>query len=275
MTRATPIRLLLALFAVAILLSPLLWLIDTSLKTDATAMLAPPLWLPAPPTPASYGELADPNIDFYHFLFNSAVTAIATALVSTLFCALAAYGFTRRPVPAGRVLLLTILASQMFPSVVLVLAIYDLYRRLNLLNSSLGLVLAYMTITIPFAVWLLRGFFAAVPAEIKEAAQVDGASPFRVFRQISLPLVRPGLIAAGTFSFLEAWNNLVFPLSLVSKRAVLTAPPGLLLAFFGQFKSDWAGLMAASVVMSIPAILLFALVQRFLVGGLAAGAVRG
>jgi multiple sugar transport system permease protein len=188
---------------------------------------------------------------------------------------LAGYAVSRLRFPGKRPLLLGILATQMFPHVLILISLYGMFRQLHLMNTHLGLIFSFTTFAVPFSVWMMKGFFDGIPHEIEEAALIDGCTRMGALRRVVLPLVSPGLLAVSLFSFLDGWNNLLYPLTLATSVEVRTIPPGLLLSFLGQFKHDWAGMMAASVVVTVPVIIIFVLLQRFLVRGLTAGAIKG
>lgn len=257
------------------LLFPVYWLISSSFKTNLNAYTTPPQWWPAPATTENYTNLITGYTDFTAYVRNSLITCVATALLAVVVATFAGYAISRLRFPGKRPLLLAILATQMFPHVLILLSLYVMYRQLHLINTYLGLILSFTTFAVPFSVWMMKGFFDAVPSEIEEAALIDGCTRVSALRRVVLPLVTPGLLAVGLFSFLDGWNNLLYPLTLATSAAVRTIPPGLLLSFLGQFKHDWAGMMAASVVVTIPVVIIFVFLQRFLVRGLTAGAVKG
>jgi multiple sugar transport system permease protein len=163
----------------------------------------------------------------------------------------------------------------MLPMIVLIGPLYLLLLETKLLNSYLGLILGYTTFGLPFGVWMMKGFMDAVPREVEEAARIDGYSRLQILLRIIVPLTLPGLFTTGTFVFMESWNNLIYPLTLITDIQRQTLPAGLLLSFTGQFKTDWGGMMAASCITTIPLMVGFFLIQRSMVRGLTAGAVAG
>jgi multiple sugar transport system permease protein len=256
-------------------LFPVYWMLATSLKTNlAMFQSVPQLW-PAAPTVENYANLAGGASPVGRLFANSVVTSLATALVTVLVATLAGYSFSR-----GRYVLKTpvmygTLASQMFPLVVLLIPLYLVYLKTHLLDTYTGLVLSYCAFSVPFGAWLMKEFIDAVPREIEEAAWVDGCSRLQALVRVVMFVAVPGIVATGVFAFLSAWNNLLFPLTLTSSMGMKTLPPGLLLAFTGQFKADWAGMMAAAMITTVPVVLGFAAVQRYLLESLTKGAVRG
>jgi multiple sugar transport system permease protein len=167
-----------------------------------------------------------------------------------------------------------VLASQMFPQALLLVTLYALFDAYGLLNTYLALILSFTTFTLPLCVWMLKGFFDGIPDSLIESARMDGASRWRTLHSVVLPLTRPGLIAAGLFAFVRGWNDFIFALTLSGPKTQ-TLPPGLVNTYIGEFQTSWADLMAASLVVSIPVVLAFTFLQRYLVAGLASGAVKG
>ncbi len=257
------------------ILFPAYWLLSSSFKTNLAAYTTPPQWFPDPATLENYANLTTGYTDFVMYVRNSFITCIATAVLAMLIASLAGYAISRLRFPGKRPLLLAILSTQMFPHVLILISLYVMYRQLGLINTHIGLIVAFTTFAVPFSVWMMKGFFDGIPLEIEEAALIDGCTRLGALRHVVLPLVAPGLLAVSLFSFLDGWNNLLYPLTLATSVDVRTIPPGLLLSFLGQFKHDWAGMMAASVTVTVPVMIIFVFLQRFLVRGLTAGAVKG
>ncbi len=257
------------------LLFPAYWLFSSSFKTNLAAYMTPPQWFPSPATLENYANLTVGYTDFITYVRNSVITCTATAILAMVVASLAGYAISRLRFSGKRPLLLAILSTQMFPHVLILISLYVMYRQLGLINTYLGLIISFTTFAVPFSVWMMKGFFDGIPSEIEEAALIDGCTRLGALRHVILPLVAPGLLAVSLFSFLDGWNNLLYPLTLATSVEVRTIPPGLLLSFLGQFKHDWAGMMAASVVVTVPVMIIFVFLQRFLVRGLTAGAVKG
>jgi len=263
------------LFVLLLLFLPLYWLLITSIKPNQAAFDLPPEFFPSKLTLGSYiSQLLDRS-GFLTYFFNSVITASLATVLSIVVSVFAGYAFSRLRFPAKRAALLFILTSQMFPLVVLLVGIYVLFRQLNLLDSYLGLVLAFTTYSLPLSIWMMRGFFDTVPPELEQAAMVDGATRLQALARVVLPLIGPGVIAVGLYSFLNAWNNLLYALSLTSSQDMRTIPPGFLLTYVGEFQYQWADAMAGSVMVSLPMIAVFIFLQRYLVQGMTAGAVKG
>ncbi len=257
------------------LVFPIYWLLMSSFKSNLETYVTPPQWLPAIPTLENYVNLATGYTDFAMYVRNSLITCTATSILAMVVASLAGYAVSRLRFPGKRPLLLAILSTQMFPHVLILISLYVMYRQFSLIDSHVGLIIAFTTFAVPFSVWMMKGFFDSIPSEIEEAALIDGCTRLGALRHVVLPLVAPGLLAVSLFSFLDGWNNLLYPLTLATSVDARTIPPGLLLSFLGQFKHDWAGMMAASVVVTVPVMVIFVFLQRFLVRGLTAGAVKG
>ena len=256
-------------------LFPMYWMLSTSFKDNLDVFKPiPDLW-PAQLTMESYANLANGITPIPTFFFNSVVTSLFTVIIAVVLAVMAGYALSRLRFRFRQTILMGVLVTQMFPLVVLLIPLYLVYLNLHLLNTYTGLVLAFTSFTLPFGIWMIKGFIDSVPVEIEEAARVDGCSRLQSMRIMVLPLIIPGIVATAVFAFLDAWNNLLFPMVLISEVNLKTLPPGMILAFGGEFKHDWSGMMAASTLVSIPVIILFIMVQRYLVEGLTKGAVKG
>lgn len=218
------------------------------------------------------------NIDFALFLKNSFLICGITALISMLLATITAYALVRFPFPGNRLISTTILSTQMIPGVMTLIPIYITFMKISQLTgipikgTYAGMIFVYAAFFLPFSIWILRGFFASIPIALEEAATIDGCSPFQVFWKIALPLSVPGIVATGIYIFLVAWDELVFAWVL-SNAQTMTIPVGIRL-FVGNFQNRYDLLMAASTVATIPVLVLFAVLQRHIVSGLTAGAVK-
>ena len=214
------------------------------------------------------------HTDFPLFFWNSSIVSCCTAVLTVLFAALAGYAFSRF-IFRGKIWLVGfLLVTQMFPLVMIIAPIFRLFSPLGLTNSLAGLVLIYTTYNIPFAIFLMQSFFDAVPKELEEAAMIDGSTRFGAFYRIILPLTLPGIAATLGFVFTAAWSELLFALMLNSQQDATTFPVGLL-TFISKFSVDFGQMMAAGVLVLLPVCIFFLLIQRHLVRGLTAGAVKG
>ncbi len=211
---------------------------------------------------------------FTTYLWNSIVVAVSTVVISGMVALLASVAVARFRFRFRTAVLMLILVVQMVPLEALVIPLFLQAKNLQLLNHLFGLVVVYVAFSLPFAIWTLRGFVAAIPVEIEEAAYVDGASWSRMFWSILFPLVAPGLVATSVFSFITAWNEFIFAITFMNDDSKYTVAAGLR-QFFTQYGTNWGAVMAGSTLITIPVMLFFVAVQRRLASGLAAGAVKG
>jgi multiple sugar transport system permease protein len=211
---------------------------------------------------------------FVSYLLNSLLTAIGTVFFSLIVATAAAISLSRFRFRGRTTVLSALLVAQLFPAVLMVIPLSTVFQSVNLLNSKWGLVLVYVTFATPFATYLLKGFLDGLPKELDEASALDGCSPLQMVGYILLPLLRPGLTAAGTYIFIFSWNEFLYALTFTSSTASQTLPVGLQL-FIGDYQIRWDLLTAGGVIAAVPVLVGFMLVQRHLIGGLAAGAVKG
>jgi multiple sugar transport system permease protein len=264
--------LLLAAFVIFALF-PLFWLLKVSITpNDLLYSEGVRLW-PSRATADHYASVTA-HSQFPLFFRNSLIVATTTALFSTLFAAAAGYGFSRFQFRGKYWIVGLMLITQMFPLVMIIAPIFRLLKPLGLTNSLTGLVIVYTAFNVPFASFLMQSFFDAIPKDLEEAAMLDGANRFAAFRRIIVPLTLPGLAATLGFVFTAAWSELLFALMLNSSSAASTFPVGLL-AFVSKFSVDFGQMMAAGVLALLPVCMFFVFIQRYLVQGLTAGAVKG
>lgn len=255
------------------LLFPVVWLTTTAVKPNAEIFVRfPSLW-PMSPT-LEHFERALRASNLLTYLRNSFVTACGSAILTTLLAALAAYGFAKFRFKGRQPLMLMLIAAQMFPFAVLLMTIYPMLKYFGLLNSLTGLTLSYIVFALPSGIYILYTFFTQIPDELLEAGRIDGASEMTILRKVVLPLSLPGLVAVAVYSFMWAWNDLFYSLTIMSSQNMRTVGPGLMLEFFGEMQQDWGAAMAASFMASAPVVLIFAFLQRFFIQGLTAGAVK-
>ena len=254
-------------------LLPIYWMLVTAVRPNGEVFRFPPRLLPSSITLEHFGEfLGDPRL--LRFLLNSVVVSIATALLTLVVASYTAYSFSKFRYRGRKSLMYLVLASQMFPHALLLITLYLMFNALGLLNSYLGLVLAFTAFTMPLCIWMLKGVFDTLPDSVIEQAKVDGAGRFTIIHRIVLPISAPGVVAAGLFAFIRGWNDFIFALTLAGPDRQ-TLPPGLVNTYVGEFQTAWPTLMAASLVVSAPVIAGFVSLQRYLVAGLAGGAVKG
>jgi ABC-type glycerol-3-phosphate transport system permease component len=275
MIHTIPNRVMVGLFAllVAVLYgTPLLFMISTSVKLPDAVFTTPPTLLPRAITLDNYRAIL--GLDYVRFFFNSLVVAAGTTVLALVFGIGSSYAFSRLHFRGRKPLLIAIILTQLLPLAVLIIPIYRIARSLGLLNTYPGLMMAYLTFDLPVAIWLMRGFYVGIPRELEDAAQIDGASAFQAFRQVTLPLAVPGIMATAAYCFFMAWQDFMFALVFMTDNDKRTLPLGVL-SYIGEHQTDWGKLMAASVLLMIPVFVIFALVQRQFVVGLTRGAVKG
>jgi ABC-type glycerol-3-phosphate transport system permease component len=236
--------------------------------------LDPTLW-PHEATFDNYRGLWTGSLPFASFFTNTLLTCLVTAIVAVAIATPAAYALSRSQFRLRAPIGYAILVFRMLPLVVLLAPLYLLLLNAHLLDTQAGLVVGFATFGLPFAVWMMKSFIDAIPIEIEEAARIDGYSRWQILLRVVAPLVLPGLTTTATFVFMEAWNNLIYPLTFVTTLEKQTLPAALVLTFTGQFKTDWGGMMAASTITSVPLMIAFFAVQRSMVRGLTSGAVAG
>ena len=254
-------------------LFPLFWLIKVAL-TPNDLLYSEGIRLWPSRTSLEHFRFVLAHSEFPLFFRNSLIVSAGTAMSVTLVSAAGGYGLSRFTFRGKPLLVALMLITQMFPLVMLVAPMFRLLAPIGLTNSLTGLVIVYTAFNAPFATFLMQSFFDAIPKELEEAAMIDGATRFGAFRRIILPLTLPGIAATGGFVFTAAWSELLFALMLNSSSRASTFPVGLL-SFVSKFSVDFGQMMAAGVLALIPACLFFFLIQRYLVRGLTAGAVKG
>ena len=212
---------------------------------------------------------------FARWMLNSAIVAAATTVLGVFLACTAGYAFSRFKFPGRRAGLMSFLVSQMFPGTLTLIPLYIiLVQWLGLGSTYMGLILIYATTAIPFCVWMLKGYFDTIPKELEESAMMDGASQGRIFVSIILPLTKPAVAVTALFSFMTGWNEFILAATLMDKEAMYTAPVGLRF-FVGGFQQQWGYFAAGAIIVSIPVVVLFLVLQKYLVSGLTAGAVKG
>jgi N,N'-diacetylchitobiose transport system permease protein len=264
----------LGLLVFVLLAFPVFWMVTTAFKSDQQINSYTPSWLPTHLTLQHFSAaIARPY--FWTDVKNSVIVVLATvaiALVVSFFAAiaLAKYRFTGR-----KVFIVLMIGIQMLPPTGLVIPLYVVLGRYHLINTLTGVILVYLTFSLPFCVWTLRGFMIGIPKDLEEAAMVDGASRLGAFVRILLPLVAPGLVATSVFAFITSWNEYVFARTLLANGKTQTITVWLSYFYGGSRAIDWGAVMAASTLISIPVVIFFLFVQRRIAFGLTAGAVKG
>ena len=261
----------LALAAQAVL--PLLWMLSTSLKPPREVFATPPTLIPGAPTLENFARLVS-DTAFLTYFRNSVAVAGLTVLLTMVVGAAGAYSLTRFAFPGREAVAKLILCTYMFAPIMIVVPIYILARRLGLVDTHTALVLSYSSFCLPFALWLLRAFFQSIPLELEEAARVDGAGRPRAVLYVVAPLALPGLIATAIFTFTLAWNDYIFTRILIASDELKTLPVGVQ-DLFAAAVVDWGLVMAAGMLITVPALAFFMAVQRHLVAGWGSGGLKG
>jgi len=254
------------------LLFPYYWTLVTSLKPNAELYSATVQYWPAEPTLEAYKQLFG-QFNFLKPMWNSFLVAIITTALSLTVSMLAAYSFSRFRYKGRKFLMVLFLTNNMFPTVLLLIPLYTIMRRMNILYTPASLVLSYTTFTIPFSVWLLNGYLNDLPMSLEEAAMVDGANRAQAFMRIILPVLIPCLLATGVYIFMQSWNEYTFAVLFTNDRN--RTVPVALKSLIGQLGVQWDLLTAGGIITVIPVCVMFFFAQKKLVAGLTSGAVKG
>ncbi|TDU02274.1 carbohydrate ABC transporter membrane protein 2 (CUT1 family) [Streptomyces sp. 846.5] len=256
----------------AVWIFPVYWMVNTAFKPYADILKSTPGFLPFPFSLANFDDAVHKS-GFLTDLANSAVVTCSVVLLALVVAFLAATALTRFRFFGRRSFLVGVLIVQMVPQPALLIPIFLSLKSAHMLNSLFGLTLTYLALVLPFTIWVLRGFLQGIPVELEEAAMVDGAGRMRIIRTILLPLVLPGVIATSVFAFITAWNDYLFAYVLMKDQSHYTLPVWLV-SFSTSAGTDYGGLIAASTLFALPVVVFFMLIQRRLVAGMTAGAVK-
>lgn len=270
-------KVLFNLFAWAIILMvafPLFWMVSTSFKPQSELFRRPPDLLPEMWTIEHYWRLLS-QTNFLIYFRNSVILSTATTVVVLVIATLGAYSLVRFRYRGRESLAFLVLFTYLLPSVVLIIPLYLMLVQMGLSNTILSLVIAYTTFALPYALWLLRSFMAGIPEDLESAALVDGASRMGAFKDVILPQLLPGIISTALFTFILSWNEYLYALVLVNSDAARPLTTGVMNMLISAFNIEWSLLMAASVMMSVPLIIVFAFLQSYLTRGFGAGGVKG
>lgn len=262
-----------ALALLVICAFPLFWMALTSIKPDREILSTVPAFWTATPHLGAYERLFT-QTKFLIYFANSILVAGGATLLTIVVASMAAYGITRFKFRGRELFAGTMLFTYMFAPIMIVVPFYIVMRKLGLVNTHLGLILSYTTFSLPFSMWLLRSFFESIPLELEEAAMIDGASRPQAVVRVILPMALPGLIAVSIFTFVVAWNDYLFARVLIGSDELKTLPLGIQ-DLYESTVTDWGMIMAAGVMITIPALVFFVLVQRYLIAGWGAGGVKG
>ncbi len=254
-----------------LLVGPFLWMLLGSFRTNAELREVPPSWLPESPTLDNYRRLAD-VLDFPTFFFNSAFVAVTITLGNLVFCSMLGYALAKLRFPGKRVIFALVMGTLMVPAVVLFVPLFVLVSNLGMANSYPGLIFPFLAG--PFGVFLMRQFILGLPDELIQAARVDGASEFRIFWSIILPLCKPVLATLGILTFLTSWNQFLWPLVVAQSEEKYTLPVALAIYSIGERRAEYGLLMAGSVIVVVPVLLVFLALQRHFVRGIAMTGIK-
>lgn len=264
-----------AVLFVAFALAPFIWLVITSLKTTGALYQNPPALLPHPFYFAQY-PAAFKGRPFALNILNSAFVAGSSMILALIVGSLAAYALGRLRFPGKRVILTMVLAVSMFPGVAIVAPLYLWFAGWGIINTKLSLILPYVTFTLPLSIWTLTAFFQDLPAELEEAARVDGASPLETFLKVIVPLAMPGVATCAILIFIYSWNEFLFARTFLNREASYTITVALqMFQGVGEELMPWGQISAASVIVSLPLVAIVLVFQRRIVTGLTAGSVKG
>ncbi len=266
---------LLVAFIFVYTLFPFYWAIISSLRPDGDILRVPTTYWPDNLYLDHYRYVFN-NGEFLRALRNSTVISLSTVLLALITGAASAYAMGRMRFRGRTIILYLILSMTMFPQIAILGSLFQVIRRLGLYDTIPALIFSYTTFTLPFTVWVLSNFFKAMPGELEESALVDGSTPFQAFYKILLPLALPGLVTTGLLAFIAAWNEFLFALTFTRAGGARTVQPTIA-SFTGnsQYEYPWGSIMAASVVVTVPLVLMVLIFQRKILGGLTAGAVKG
>ena len=274
--RRTGRMLLLHALAVAITIAtvyPVLVVVNVSLRPSDALYTTSLRLIPENATLRAFSTLLFQK-SFLLWMRNSLIVALAVTILGVALASTAGYAFSRFSFPGRKGGMIALLVTQMFPATMLLLPLFILMRGLGLVDTLLGLVIAYTATVLPFTVWTMKGYYDTIPRDLEEAAMVDGASHLGAFVRVVLPLARPALMITGLFSFMSGWSEFIVARVVLSSQSLYTLPLGLE-GLAGTFQTEWATYSAGSLLVSLPVVVLFLVLNRFLVGGLTLGGVKG
>jgi len=260
------------LFILLLLAFPFIWVVLISFRPDRE-IFTRTFRLITSVTLDNYYALLE-NSPFPNYLMNSAIVSSISTVAAVIISLVAAYGFSRNRNFKGRgVLLMLVICTQLFPFVILITPLYSLFLHLGLIDNPVSLVISYTAMNLPFAIYLLLGYLDTIPQDLDEAAKLDGASTLQIIFKVILPIAWPGVVTVAVNAFVSAWDEFLFALTLMTSDEKKTVPVGLA-GFFGEYTTQWNLVMTASVITTLPTLILFMFLQRKLVSDLAAGAVK-
>ena len=251
---------------------PIFWMISTSIKSEAVMFDTPIELIPSKPTLEAFQNVWREQ-PFLAYLRNSILVVSAATVISVSISTFAGYGISRFNFRGRSFYMAFLLATQLFPSIMLLIPYYKIFKTIGLIDNRLGLVVAYVSFTIPFCTWMMRGYFNGISKELDQAASIDGANRIRVFRSVILPLAWPGIAATAIYAFIAGWNEYLFALVFINTNEKKTVSLGIG-QLIGEYRVLWNELMAGAFFALVPMVVIFIFFNRYLVDGLAAGAVK-
>lgn len=272
MIRTSVIMNIVMCIIVLVAIFPFLWMLFTSLKEKGATMTIPPTFLPPKVTFEGYKKVLDTH--FLKYFFNSFYIALLTSFGALVLGIMAGIGFSRYQFKGSKGFKIGILVTQLFPLILLVPPYYLLMSKMGLLNTHASLMVTYCALTLPFCVWMLTNYFSTVPVDMEESAMIDGCSKLGAYFRITIPMAAPGIVSTAIFAFVLAWNEFVFANTFLDTPGLRTLPIGLR-TFMGQYSTEWNVLMAASVMTTLPIVLLFIFLQKYFIRGMTSGSVKG
>jgi multiple sugar transport system permease protein len=255
-------------------LMPFYWVIVTAFKTELQITRFENVLWPQPWTMAQFQRLFGPARNFVVWLRNTVTISVISPLISTTVASLGAYALTRLRWRGASALSRSVLVAYLMPGIMMLVPIYQLFSRLRLTNSLMSLVISYPTFGLPFATWLMMGYYSSIPDELESAALIDGCNRFQTFFKVVLPLTKPALMAVALFGVTQAWSEFLFAYVMIHSESKMTIPVGLAQMIIGDVL-PWGELTAAALIMAVPVLIIYSVGQRFMVAGLTAGAIKG
>lgn len=251
---------------------PLIWVLISSVKSSGELTSNPTSFLPKVFTMANYKNVIE-NLGFTTNIVNSLIIALVTTVIAIVISSMAAYGIVRFFPKVGSIMSRALVTTYMFPPILLAIPYSLVMAKIGLTNTRIGLVVVYLSFSVPYAVWMLVGFFKTVPIGIEEAARVDGANKVVTFVKIVLPLVAPGIVATAIYTFINAWNEFLYSLILINSTDLMTVSVALK-SLQGAEILDWGSMMAASTLVVVPSVIFFTFIQKYIAGGMTEGSVK-
>jgi len=266
------VNLIISIFVILIIMVPLLWTLSFSFKPESEQFVTPTTFFSENYTIQNYKEALKP--EFIRYLINSAIVSIITLIIALTISIFSAYAFSKLNFFGKRFIYYLILLTQLIPIVSIVIPVYQILRNMGLINTYMGMLIAYLTFTVPVSIWLLKSFFDNIPVEIEEAAMVDGCTKIGAFFRTVIPLSKPGIAAASIWIVVATWQEFIYALAITTTTDMRTVTVGIL-DFFGQFTINYGVLFAGAILISIPIVILFLFLQKYFIAGLTEGSVKG